>query len=70
MSGYDNVRNLWFKKLRLKKYQRIGQCAFNCLSELYPELGRKVLGTKHDPFYKDERIHDFWEWLYQQSEKE
>lgn len=64
---FKNVRTLWFQRLRSNKYQRIGQLAFNCLADLHPELARKVLGTKNDPFYQDDKIYGFWEWLMKQK---
>lgn len=44
---------------------RRGQCAFNALNRLRPELADKVRTTNADPFYRDDRVDAFWDWLVQ-----
>lgn len=43
--------------------QRRGQAAFNLLHVLRPDLADLVRGSEHDPFYTDERLPAFLEWL-------
>jgi hypothetical protein len=40
--------------------EREGQAAFNTLHELDPELANTVRGSKVDPFYKDDRLPEFF----------
>jgi hypothetical protein len=36
---------------------RVGQCAFNALTTMRPELAEFIRGTELDPFYADIRPH-------------
>lgn len=46
---------------------RVGQCAFNVLVAMHPELSEQVRGTEYDPFYatsvKDERYVKFMDFV-------
>lgn len=37
---------------------RRGQFLYNELKRVNPDLATKILGTRFDPFYDDERIYD------------
>lgn len=39
---------------------RKGQCFFNCLHEINPELADSLLGTENDPFYNDDCLEGFF----------
>lgn len=39
--------------------QRIGQWAFNLLSEAYPLVAEQIRGSDDDPFYRDELVPEF-----------
>lgn len=41
---------------------RLGQCLYNLVYALFPEESDKV-PTDMDPFYKDENIPKFWEFM-------
>lgn len=55
-------------KLTYTKYERIGQVMFTTLAELSPELTFEIMGTELDPFYDDDRIPAFLDWLYAKAE--
>lgn len=38
---------------------RLGQCAFNALMDLRPDVADAIRATEDDPFYDDERIPRF-----------
>lgn len=42
---------------------RKGQAYFNTLYFVNPQLADKVRGTLLDPFYKDDNIRAFMDWL-------
>lgn len=45
---------------------RTGQCCFNVLYELYPELANQLRGTEADPYYRDtdeDAFGLFWKWV-------
>jgi hypothetical protein len=46
---------------------RVGQCAFNVLVAMHPEVAEQVRGTSLDPFYststKDERYVNFMDFV-------
>ena len=46
---------------RIKDHQRRGQATFNSVYQLRPDLADAVRTTKNDPFYRDERLRDFWQ---------
>lgn len=43
--------------------QRKGQSAFNALYKEYPQVADKVRGTPADPFYDDDKLPEFWEFV-------
>lgn len=43
---------------------RKGQTLFNALENVRPDLSVKVRTTDLDPFYRDDRIPAFTDWLY------
>lgn len=43
--------------------QRAGQAAFNVLHALRPDLSEQVRATDLDPFYQDDRLADFFEFV-------
>jgi len=49
------------------RYMRIGQCAFNALHEIRPDLAYEIRGTRIDPFFHDANVPAFYEWLEQQQ---
>lgn len=42
-----------------KSSYRLGQAAFNLMTDLAPHIAKKYLGSDLDPFYNDERIEEF-----------
>lgn len=42
---------------------RAGQCAFNSLWKVRPDLAELVSCTSRDPFYNDGRLVEFYAWL-------
>lgn len=50
---------------KLKDYPtwRQGQAAFNMLWEMRPELADQVHTSKLDPFHRDDRLPEFYEWV-------
>ena len=42
---------------------RSGQAAFNTLHEVRPDLSERVRGTGLDPFYRDERLKEFYDFV-------
>ncbi len=42
---------------------RRGQVWFNALHRVRPDLSEKVRGTQFDPFYQDDRVPKFINWL-------
>jgi len=49
---------------------RWGQCCFNALYMIDPELANQITGTDIDPFYappQDESIAKFWEFVEKNS---
>lgn len=42
---------------------RMGQTAFNVLVNVRPDLSEQVRGTDLDPFYKDDRLLAFYQWV-------
>lgn len=49
---------------------RVGQTAFNVLWKLRPELAEQVRVTEANPYYLDDRLPAFYEWLEQHWEDE
>ena len=47
----------------LRTQEREGQWLFNTLLEAYEKLAEKLRGTEYDPFYVDDRIPKFWEFV-------
>ncbi len=43
--------------------QRVGQFYMNTLAEIRPDLYRKVTGSNADPFFSNNRLSNFWNWL-------
>jgi hypothetical protein len=46
---------------------RRGQAAYNALHELRPDLARRINGSEVDPYYRDERLGIFYQWVEDQS---
>lgn len=44
---------------------RHGQAAFTVLAEMRPDLADGIATTLRDPFYDDNRLGDFYEWVEQ-----
>jgi hypothetical protein len=42
---------------------RLGQIAYNLLSDCRKDLSEKVVGTEFDPFYDDSKLPAFYTWL-------
>jgi hypothetical protein len=43
--------------------EREGQMAMNALFNVRRDLYDKVSGTENDPFYDNNRLTDFWDWI-------
>jgi hypothetical protein len=43
-----------------RENQRQGQALFNALSEFYPAAAKLIAGTSADPFYRNDKISQFW----------
>lgn len=57
--------NEFFKRvIERPKFLRQGQQAFNVLHEMRPDLANEIRATPLDPFYLDERLPDFYNFLY------
>ena len=52
---------------RHKNY-RDGQCLFNALYLVKPNLADEIRGSPMDPFYQDNRINLLLDWLQSKSE--
>ena len=39
---------------------REGQAAFNALHEVDPDLANEIRGTRLDPFYRDDKLPEFF----------
>lgn len=65
------INSFWVAlKQNLAKYcppLREGQCYFNTLYEVNPELANEIRGTNIDPFYLDSRIDAFVDFLDSQG---
>ncbi len=59
----DIVAEMHNQFVKGKPHLRRGQCYYNALYTLRPDLANEICGTKLDPFYVDERIPAFLEWL-------
>jgi hypothetical protein len=42
---------------------RLGQTAFNVLYEVAPDLADEIRATELDPFYLDDRLPAFYQWV-------
>ena len=42
---------------------RKGQCLFNALYKLYPEIANDIRGTDNDCFYDDSKISNLFKYL-------
>lgn len=50
-------------KLDTLPYWRKGQAAFNVLWEVRPDIANEVHTTKLDPFHRDDRLPEFYEFV-------
>lgn len=48
-----------YKRFNAEPDWRLGQSFFNVLREVRPDLAERVRGTKVDPFYVDDKVTDF-----------
>lgn len=48
------------KEKELQENQRQGQALFNALSEFYPVAAKMIAGTSADPYYRNQKIPEFW----------
>ena len=46
---------------------RKGQIAYNVLAAANLEWAEEIRATDLDPFYRDERLDDFWRWLNERN---
>lgn len=61
---FDEFVSEWAMKSARQTLQRDGQFAFNLLCDVRPDLSEQIRGgTDLDPFYRDENLPAFWEWL-------
>ena len=64
--GFPSLPDYWARVTeRQADYPewREGQTAFNVLHEMRPELANKIRGGTIDPFYRDDKLPYFVEWL-------
>jgi len=47
------------REINRRKHLRKGQCYFNELYEVEPEIAEIIRGTENDPFYDDKKIDNF-----------
>jgi hypothetical protein len=50
--------------------ERIGQASFNVLVESRPDLSELIRTTDLDPFYNDDVLPEFYDWLFVNWDKE
>lgn len=43
-----------------RENQRPGEALFNALVENYPAAAKLIAGTSADPFYRNDKISQFW----------
>ena len=60
--SFDQFVELFNSRVQ-PSWSRMGQHAFNTLHEVAPELANKVRATDVDPFYRDDRINKFWQFV-------
>lgn len=64
---YDDFLNTVHREYRewqkVDSTYRYGQCMFNMLHALRPDLAEKIRTTPLDPFYKEYVSQDTWEYL-------
>lgn len=46
---------------------RAGQAAFNTLYMVRPDMADQIRGGALDPFYVDDRLPAFWDWIQSQT---
>lgn len=66
------VGKFFIEVLKLRNensHLRTGQCYYNVLSDMFPELAREISGTKYDPFYDDDKIKDFLNYIIPKLEE-
>lgn len=51
------------ENLKKQSGQRLGQIYFNALYDLDGKLASEIAGTERDPFYRDDRIPEFLEYV-------
>ncbi|MFZ2992462.1 MAG: hypothetical protein WA061_01990 [Microgenomates group bacterium] len=39
-------------------YLRMGQCFFNFLYDLHPDIANSIRGTEYDPFYDSKKLQE------------
>lgn len=53
---YENWR-------KIDSTYRYGQCVFNILAALRPDISEQIRATKIDPFYREYVSQDFWSFV-------
>lgn len=61
----DTVHREYSKWRDVDSTYRYGQCMFNILYALRPDIADRIRGTNIDPFYKDYVSSDTWEIVQQ-----
>lgn len=61
-ANYVNKAHVFF--LQNRKTLRRGQCYFNTLVEVKPELAECIRGTDLDPFYHEHRFERFFSYVH------
>jgi len=51
------------QKIAELPYWRAGQAAFNVLWDIRPDLANEIHTSKLDPFHRDDRLPEFYEWV-------
>lgn len=59
----DILTRLADLELHMRPELRQGQCLFNTLHRLHPDLSEQIRGTDNDCFYDDNKISNFFKFL-------
>lgn len=54
------------RRMHLYPDERTGQAYFNALADIAPWIAEAVRTTPLDPFYRDERLPDFFDFVAKQ----
>lgn len=63
MDLHQDINQYWLALYDRPLEQRAGQWAFNTLVRMRPELANRLKATGYDPFYDDEKLPVFYDWV-------